>query len=169
MSQQGKKKIKRLLDLQARNQLRTPGRRVFYEGDKLFKLCPMVSKHIQHIFPVRAKNFLGGFAALVTGLWTSMHQKKQKFSCVLYPHSQFLCSLAKIDISIRGVRQSVQPHTFNAQLPVFDNTLAQPDLAVVNMCSDVVMSVFHSLFQHGACCFCSYELLCRSVEFVFLR
>jgi len=106
----------------------------------------MVSKHVQHIFPVRAKNFLEGFAALVTGLWTSTHHKKQKFSCVLYPHSQFLCSLAKIDISNRGVRQSVQPHTFNAQLPVFDKTLTQPGLAVVNADYDVVIRVFHSLF-----------------------
>ena len=67
----------------------------------------------------------------------------QKFSCVLYSHSQFLCSLAKVDLANQGVRQPVQPHTFNAQLLVFDETLAQPDFAVVN-CSDVVMSVFHS-------------------------
>jgi len=53
-----------------------------------------------------------------------------------------LCSLAKFDLANQGVRQPVQPHTFNAQLPVFDKTLAQPDFAVVN-CSDVVMSVLH--------------------------
>jgi len=41
------------------------------------------------------------------------------------------------------VRQPVQLHTFNAQLPVFKETLVQPDFVVVN-CSDVVMSVFHS-------------------------
>jgi len=64
-------------------------------------------------------------------------------SCLLYPHSQFLCGLAKFDLVNQGVRQSVQPHTFNAQLLVFGETLAQPDFAVVN-CSDVLMSVFHS-------------------------
>jgi len=87
----------------------------------------------------------GGFAPLVTGLWTSIHHKKQTFSCALYTHSQFLCSLAKLDLVNQGVRQPVQPHTFNAQLLVFDETLAQSDFAVVN-CFDVVMSVFHSLF-----------------------
>jgi len=54
-----------------------------------------------------------------------------------------LCSLAKFDLANQGVRQPVQPHTFNAQLLVFDETLVQPDFAVAN-CSDVVMSVFHS-------------------------
>jgi len=54
-----------------------------------------------------------------------------------------LSVLAKFDLANQGVRQPVQPHTFNAQLPAFDETLAQPDFAVVN-CSDVVMSVFHS-------------------------
>jgi len=79
----------------------------------------------------------------VAGLWTSIHYKKQKFSCILYAHSQFLCSLAKFDLSNQGVRQPVQPHTFNVQLLVFDETLAQPDFAVVNY-FDVVTSVFHS-------------------------
>ena len=27
------------------------GRRFFWEGDKFFKLCPIVSKYVQHIFP----------------------------------------------------------------------------------------------------------------------
>jgi len=85
----------------------------------------------------------GASPLLVTGLWTSVHHKKQKFSCVLYPHSQFFCTLAKFDLANQGVRQPAQPHTSNPQLLVFDKTLAQPDFAVVN-CSDVVMSVFHS-------------------------
>jgi len=80
--------------------------------------------------------FLGG----ISGLWTSTHHKKQKFSCVVYPQSLFWCSLAKFDRANQGVRQPVQPHTFNAQLPVFEKTLAQPGFAVVD-CSDVVMSV----------------------------
>ena len=54
---------------------------------------------------------------------------------------QFLCSLVKLDLANQGLRQPVQPHTFNAQLLLFDETLAQPDFAVV---SDVVMSAFYS-------------------------
>jgi len=56
---------------------------------------------------------------------------------------RILSTLAKFHPANQGVRQPVQLHTFNAQLPVFDETLAQPDFVVVN-CSDVVMSVFHS-------------------------
>ena len=54
-----------------------------------------------------------------------------------------LSALAKFDLANQGVRQPVQLHTFNAQLPVFKETLVQPDFVVVN-CSEVVMSVFHS-------------------------
>jgi len=63
------------------------------------------------------------------------------FSCVLYAHSQFLCSLARFDLANRSVRQPVKPHTY-ARLLVFVET-AQPDFAVA-ICSDVVTSVFHS-------------------------
>jgi len=66
-----------------------------------------------------------------------LHHKQQTFSCVLYAHSQFLCSSVKFEL-----RQPVQPHTFNAQFLVFDETLVQPEFAVVN-CSHVGMSVFH--------------------------
>jgi len=79
---------------------------------------------------------------LAMGLWTSIHHKNQTFSCVLYLHSQFLCNLAKFDLANQDVRQPVQPHTFNAHLLVFDETLAQPHFAAVN-CSVVAMSVFH--------------------------
>jgi len=72
-----------------------------------------------------------------------MHHKKQKFSCVFYAHSQFLRTSVKFDFANQGLRQPVQPLTFNAQLLVFDETLAQPHFAVVN-CSDVVVSVFYS-------------------------
>jgi len=54
-----------------------------------------------------------------------------------------LSALAKFDLANQGVRQPVQLHTFNAQLPVFKETLVQPDFVVVN-CFDVVMNVFHS-------------------------
>jgi len=60
-----------------------------------------------------------------------------------------LSSLANFDLANQGVRQPVQLQTFNAQLPVFDETFAQPDFVVVN-CSDVVMSVFHPLFYRTA-------------------
>jgi len=72
-----------------------------------------------------------------------LHHKKQKFSCVPCPHSQFLCSFAKFDLANQGVRQPVLLNTFNPQLIVFDETLAQPHFAVVN-CSDVVVSVLRS-------------------------
>jgi len=66
--------------------------------------------------------------------------EKQKFSCILYAHSQFLSSgSARFDLANRGVRQPVQPYTFYAQLLVFDKTLVQPDFSVVNY-SDLVMS-----------------------------
>jgi len=54
-----------------------------------------------------------------------------------------LSVLAKFDLANQGMRQPVQLHTFNAQLPVFDETLVQPDFVVVNW-SDVVMNVFYS-------------------------
>jgi len=91
-----------------------------------------------------SKNFSkGGFAPSGYGPVDFYTSQKQKFSCVLYPHSQFLCTLAKFDLANQGVRQPAQPHTSNPQLLVFDESLAQPDFAVVN-CFDVVMSVFHS-------------------------
>jgi len=49
------------------------------------------------------------------------------------------CSLARFDLANRGVRQSVQPHTY-ARLLAFDETLVQSHFAVVN-CSDAVMNV----------------------------
>ena len=170
MSQQGRRKTKRLLDFHARNQFGTPGgEKSFLRGDSFLKLCPMVSKYVQHNFPVWTKIFLGGLRPLLgTDLWTSIHHKKQMFSCVLYAHSQFLCGLVKFDLANQGLRQPVQPHTFNVQLLVFDETLVQPQFAVVN-CSDVGMSVFHSHVLTRSLIFCSYGLLCRSVEFIFLR
>ena len=54
-----------------------------------------------------------------------------------------MCSSVTFDLANQGLRQPVQPHTLNAQLPVFKETLAQPHFAIVN-CSDVMVSVFHS-------------------------
>jgi len=53
-----------------------------------------------------------------------------------------MCTLARFDLANRGVRQPVQSHAFYARLLVFDDTLTQPHLAVVN-CSEAVMSVFY--------------------------
>ena len=36
------------------------GRRVFWEGTKFFKLCPIILNYVQHIFTSGAENFLGG-------------------------------------------------------------------------------------------------------------
>ena len=50
-----------MLHLQARNQLRTPGgSKSSKRGGTFFKLCAIVSKYVQHIFPVGAKTFLRG-------------------------------------------------------------------------------------------------------------
>jgi len=54
-----------------------------------------------------------------------------------------LCSLARIDLANWSVRQPVQPHTY-ARLLVFDETLAQPHFAVVNI-AEAVMIVFYSI------------------------
>jgi len=78
-----------------------------------------------------------------------------------------LCSLARFDLANRGVRQTVQPHTY-ARLLVLDETFVQPHFAVVN-CSDAVMNVFYSPVFNTQPNFSSYELLCRSIEFMFLR
>jgi len=97
-------------------------------------------KYTSNNFSCGGKNFLG--EALLPpgyGLWTSIQHKKLTFSCVLYAHSQFLCSLVKFDLANQGLRKPVQPHTFH----VFDETLAQPHFAVLN-CSDIAKSVFHS-------------------------
>ena len=59
MSQQGRRKTISLLDFQARNQLGTPGEKSVLRGGQFFKLCPIVSKYIQHIFAVGTKIFLG--------------------------------------------------------------------------------------------------------------
>jgi len=61
---------------------------------------------------------------------SSIHNKNRKFSWVLYAHSQFLCSLARLDLANWGVRQTVQRHTFCAPLLVSDKTLPQPHFAL---------------------------------------
>ena len=107
----------------------------------------MVSKYVQQNFPVGPKIFLGevspppGYRPV--DVFLCLVDVFQTFSCVLYAHSQFLCSLVKFDLAKQGLRQSVQPHTFKPKLLVIDETLAQPHFAVVN-CSDVEVSVFHS-------------------------
>ena len=139
MSQQGKRKTKRLLDFQARNQLGTPGRgEEFSKRRTNFKLCAIDSKYVQHIFPVGAKIFLRGVSP-PPGYGPFDFYTSQKTNIFLGT----LSALAKFDHANQGVRQPVQLHTLNAQLLVFDETLAQPDFIVVN-CSDVVVSVLHS-------------------------
>ena len=60
MSQQGRRKTKRLLDFQARNQLGTSwGEKSFLREGKFFKTMSNSFKIRQHIFTVRTKIFLG--------------------------------------------------------------------------------------------------------------
>jgi len=103
---------------------------------------------------------------------------KRKFSCALYSHSQFLCSLARFDLANRDVQQPDQPHAFCSRLLVFDETLVQPDFAVANR-SDAATS--KALWRSIDECvslpslnappdiFAVMNLLCISVEFIFLR
>jgi len=76
-----------------------------------------------------------------------------------------LCSSARFDLANRGVHQPVQPHT-HARLLIFDETLAQPHFAVVN-CTDAVMCVLLPFNTQPK--FCRYELLCCSIDFIFLQ
>jgi len=66
--------------------------------------------------------------------------KKRKFSCILYAHSQFLCSLARFDLANRVCATQ---SSCTLSMIVIDETLVQPHFAVVN-CSDSVMSVVYS-------------------------
>jgi len=60
MSQQGKRKTKRLLDFQARHRLGTPGgEKSFPREGQFFKTMSNSFKIRQHIFPVWTKIFLG--------------------------------------------------------------------------------------------------------------
>jgi len=67
------------------------------------------------------------------------------------------CSLARFDLANESMRKLVQPHTFYAQLLVFDETLAQPDFAGVN-CSNgecVLLPCFNTqpdIFAVLNCC-----------------
>ena len=64
---------------QARNLLGTPGGKGFMRGGQIFKLCPIVSKHVQHIFPVGGKFFLGGFSQSGYGP-VDFYTSQKKFS-----------------------------------------------------------------------------------------
>jgi len=77
-----------------------------------------------------------------------------------------LCIVARFDLVNQGVRQPVQSHTY-ARLLVFDTALAQPLFAVVN-CSEVV-SVFYSPVLTRSLTFLQFELVCQSVDCIFLR
>jgi len=81
-----------------------------------------------------------------------------------------LCSLAKFNLANQGVRQPVQLHTYN-RLLVFDETLAQPDFAVVN-CSDAVtddcvsLSCFdakHDILAVMNCCVVALSLFSSDI------
>ena len=67
-----------------------------------------------------------------------------------------------------GVCASQSSRTLCAEPLVFDKAFAQPHFSVVN-CSDAVMSVFFYHVLTRSVIFLEFELLCRSVEFIFLR
>ena len=144
MSQQGRRKTKRLLDFQARNQYGTTGgRRAFVEVNNFLNYVHQF-QNTSNIFFLWRRKFLQGILRplLVTGLWTSIHQRQQTFSCVLYAYSPIPVQFSKTRSRKPGSAPA-SPAAHHAQLLVFDEALAQPHFAVVN-CSDVGMSVFHS-------------------------
>jgi len=79
---------------------------------------------------------------LKTAIW--LFWDKVSFFLVKIGWQTLLCSLARFDLANRTV-QAVQPHTY-ARLLIFNETLAQPNFAVVS-CSDAVMSVFYYHFS----------------------
>jgi len=84
------------------------GAKSFQEGDKIFKLCAIVSKYVQHIFPGGAKFLLMGLR--LPGYGPVDFYTSQKTNIFL----RTLSALAKFDLANKGVRQPVQLHTFNA-------------------------------------------------------
>jgi len=87
-------------------------------------LHELKNSFFQHRSIQEFDNVPGGKKGKLNVCWTSKHNKNSKFSCVLHAHSPFLCSFARFDLANRGVRQTVQPHTFYARRLVFDKTLA---------------------------------------------
>jgi len=138
MSLQGGRKTKRLLDFQARNQLGTPRTaKSFPRGGQIFSI-------VWNSFKIRPAHFSCGGEIFSKGVQPPGYgpvdfHTSQKTNVFL----RTLSALAKFDLVNQGVRQPVQLHTFNAQLPVFDETLGQPEFVDANS-YDVVMSVFHA-------------------------
>ena len=146
MSQQGRRKTKRLLDFQARNQPGTPGvEKSFLRGGHFFKTMSNSFNISPTHFSCRDENFSRrGFAPSWLRACGLLCITKNKRFLAYFMHILNSCVVQKkFDLANQGLRQPVQPHTFKAQLLVFDEILAQPHFAVVN-CSDVGMSVFHS-------------------------
>ena len=142
MSQQEKRKTKRLLDFQARNQLGTPGggegAESFLKGEQIFELCEIVSKYVQHFFPVGAKTFLRGFCPPWLRACGLLYITKNK---------HFLAYFILFSKN-RSRKPGSVPASPAANLQYLTASIWQ-DLSaawffVVVNCSDVVMSVFNS-------------------------
>jgi len=84
------------------------------------------------------------------------HIKKRKVSCVLYAHSQILCSLQILNC--QPWESPSPPHTFRSTA-VRRDIRAALFFAVVN-CAEVALKVFYSPFLTRCRIFCSYELFC---------
>ena len=60
------------------------GRRVFWVGPKVFKLCPIFLNYVQHTFPGGTKNFAGELlpstSPLVTGLQCSLSMCRSRLA-----------------------------------------------------------------------------------------
>ena len=109
-------------------------------GEKFFKLCAIVTKYVQHIFPVGAKTFLRGDSPPWLRACGLPNITKSKHVLAYFIRFSKIRS-CKPGCATASPAAHLQ--CSNAQLPVFKETLVQPDYVVVN-CSDVAMSVFHS-------------------------
>jgi len=146
MSQQGKGKLNVCWTSRPLTSLghHTRGVKSFLRGGQIFKLCPIVSKYVQHIFPVGAKMFpREASPPLVTGLWpVDFHTSQENKNLLSY----FIRILNSCVVSwIRSCKPGCAP--------------ASP--AAYRQCSTARIGQGLS-----AAWFCSWQLLWRSDECV---
>jgi len=123
------------------------------KGDELFShfgllICWLNANTTEWICMQIWRNMVNGTKSnkyVLVGIWVIVCIQKPSHH-VLQTFRPLRMFNPALDLAHRGVRQTVQSHTFYAPLLVFDTTLAQSHFAVVNR-PDVVMSVFYSRFN----------------------
>jgi len=84
------------------------------------------------------------------------HIKKRKVSCVLYAHSQLLCSLQILNCQ----SWESHPRRIHFDRLLFVETFEQPCVFAVVNYADVALNAFYSPVLTPCRIFCSYELFC---------